>query len=454
MATVLVSTHGTNGDVLPLIRVGRELAGRGHDVSVMTHAWFADRVAAAGLRHVPIDTDEAYDRHLDDTGRFMLDPLRDPEGVLELYRRNKLFEQLRDEVEMIRQRYRPGETVVLARHTSGIAALIAAELYGVPVATQAMAPCQYVTLPVTHQVYRHVLEAGFDDLFGGFGLEPVRDWVAYLNSARVQLGGWPGWFDAAGDPTPDAVLKCGFILGDTAGTTEGAAQDTAPPDWPEPPVLITGGTGLVLHRPFYEVAARACHRAGRPALLVTRHRSLVPDPLPEGVRWLPSAPFAALMPYVSAVVHHGGMGTLGRALASATPQVMLAHGVDRPDNAERMERAGLCRWLPVSRWEEKPAVDLLTEVLQDTGYRERVAPLAAETASDAAVRTAADRVEGLIGTDGILTRPGLRQRLGRLTPQQRARLAAMLTERAGSRAAASGTGERPVGSGADRGAGS
>ncbi|MBP2703139.1 glycosyltransferase [Microbispora sp. RL4-1S] len=439
MALILLSTHGTNGDVLPFVRLGRELAARGHEVAVLTHAWFADRIAAAGLRHVPIDTDEAYDRHLDDTRTFMLDPLRDPDGVRELYRRNGLFEQLRDEVQTLRELYRPGETVVVARHTSGVAALMAAELSGVPVALVAVSPSQYVALPVTGQVYRHVLGPGYDEVFQAFGLPKVRAWAAYLTSPRVQLALWPEWFDAAGQAAPAEVVRCGFVLGDTA--------DGPVPAWEEPPVLITGGTGQVLHRRFYEVAAHACHRLGRRALLVTRHRSFVPDPLPSGVEWTASAPFASVMPHVAAVVHHGGMGTLARALASSAPQVLLAHGVDRPDNAERLERAGVARWLPVSHWSRDRAADLIAAALADDGYRDRISLLAADAAADVAVRAAAGHVEALIGTDGKPDRTGhrtltderaradqraeRRERLERLSPAQRARLAAALRERNG-----------------------
>ncbi|MEW9532189.1 glycosyltransferase [Microbispora sp. NPDC049125] len=418
---MLLITHGTNGDVLPFVRIGRELAERGHEVTVMTHAWFADRIAAAGLRHLPIDTAEGYDRHLDDARQFMLDPLKDPGGVLELYQRNGLFELLADEVRMIEAHYRPGETVVVARHTSGMAGLMAAERRGVPVALVSVTPHQYVSLPVVGEIFRNVLGRGYDEIFRSFGLRPVRDWTGYLMSVKTQLALWPEWFDAAGQQAPGHVVRCGFVLGDTA---EGPV-----PEWSEPPVLITGGTGQVLHERFYDVAVAACRRIGRPALLVNRHPSFLPESLPDGVEWLPSAPFATVMPHVAAVLHHGGIGTLARALSSATPQVLLAHGVDRPDNAERLHRAGVAEWLPVTHWDEERLAGLLARALDDDGYRERMAPLAADAASENSVRVVAEHVEGLLGTDQIMTRPDPRERIARLTPEQRTRLAAMARAR-------------------------
>jgi rhamnosyltransferase subunit B len=68
MATMLLVSHGTDGDVLPFVGLGRLLAGRGHEVTVLTHAPYADVVGRAGLGFVAIDTEPEYERQLADTG--------------------------------------------------------------------------------------------------------------------------------------------------------------------------------------------------------------------------------------------------------------------------------------------------------------------------------------------------------------------------------------------------
>lgn len=45
------------------------------------------------------------------------------------------------------------------------------------------------------------------------------------------------------------------------------------------------------------------------------------------------------------------------------------------------------------------------------------------------MRVAADHAEALLGTDAVMTRPDPRERLARLTPEQRTRLAAMARAR-------------------------
>jgi UDP:flavonoid glycosyltransferase YjiC (YdhE family) len=45
--------------------------------------------------------------------------------------------------------------------------------------------------------------------------------------------------------------------------------------------------------------------------------------------------------------------------------VILAHGVDRPDNAQRLARRGVAGWLPAEQWDTDEVVQLLAAALTD-----------------------------------------------------------------------------------------
>jgi UDP:flavonoid glycosyltransferase YjiC (YdhE family) len=96
---------------------------------------------------------------------------------------------------------------------------------------------------------------------------------------------------------------------------------------------------------FFAAAADAMRRSGRPALMVSADRSVLPTRLPEGVWHLPFAPFGWLFERASVVVHHGGIGTAGRALEAGVPQLVVPSGFDQFDNAARIERLGVGRSL-------------------------------------------------------------------------------------------------------------
>jgi UDP:flavonoid glycosyltransferase YjiC (YdhE family) len=224
----------------------------------------------------------------------------------------------------------------------------------------AVAPIQLMAARGALHAYRHLLGDGIAGVRRRLGLEPIEDWEGWFSSAALQIGLWPEWFDRAGTRSPLGVRLTGFPLPDDADDEPLPPEAEEALSGPVAPVLVTGGTGRMLHQRFYTAAVEGARLAGRPVLLVVRHRDLVPDPLPPDVTWFPRLPFRAVMPRVSMVVHHGGIGTLSRALRARVPQIILAHGVDRPDNAERLRHHGLATWLPAPRWTPEEVAPLVT----------------------------------------------------------------------------------------------
>ncbi|MGN9909814.1 condensation domain-containing protein [Phytohabitans sp. LJ34] len=431
MGTFLVTTYGTNGDVLPFIRIGQALRRRGHEVVLHTHAYYGATARAAGLDFVAVDTEEEYARTLHDSRHLLLDVLADVNHLAEFYERNGLWEQIRREYESMAALARArelGQVVAVSRHTSGLSALMLRESHGVPAAWLALSPTLFMAVPLTERLFPQTLAGPAGRVRAAVGLSTVDDWATWLSSADLQMGLWPDWFDTAGEPAPAGAALPGFVTHDDAETGDLPAEVTALVESGRGPVLLTGGSGQLLHREWYRVAAEACALASRPGILVCRHRDMVPDPLPEGVIWQPSLPFRTLMPRVAAVVHHGGVLTCARAIASGTPQVILAHGTDRPDNAARLRRLGLAEWLPAARWTPDAAAGLIRKVLDDPGYAARNRDRAPLVDSTAAVEAACDRLEGLLGarvTAAPVTtakEASVRDRIQRLSPEQRAAL--------------------------------
>lgn len=360
MAVFLMVTHGTAGDVLPFLRIGRTLARDGHVVKLFSHAPYATAAARAGITFVPIDTEASYEAQLAHSPDLL--NLRGAADLREHYRREGLIDQFHAEIAELVRHHQPGRTVLVGRHTSALSVLTAAELLGAPAAWIAVAPAQTMLAPIASMYLAHGLAGDLDRVRRSYSLLPVADWARWFNSPDLLLGLWPRWFDTAGTPAPDGVELTGFVLGDDQDGLPGmtVATGRGAPTVPEPvatmltarvpPVLVTGGTGQMLHPRFYDSAVAAVAATGRTGLVVSPRRDLVPRQLPVGWRWAPRLPFPEVLPRVAALVHHGGIGTAVRALHSATPQVILAHGVDRPDNAARLAASGLAWWQPAQRW--------------------------------------------------------------------------------------------------------
>lgn len=424
MANLLLITHGTWGDVLPFLGLGAALARQGHRATVLTHAPYRRAVLDAGLEFVATDTEEEYARELANERLLLKGLFRNPSSLTEFASRTNQFNQFRRELATIFERYVPGETAVVARHTTGVAGLMAAEAVAVPVAWVAATPSQFQALPLMEGLYQFSLGQPMNRLRASFGLAPVHDWRKWFATPVLQLGLWPEWFDKAGVTAPAATHLTGFITHDPAESGELPATAAALLDQNPPPVLVSGGTSQYLHGRFYHAAADACAEAGLTGMLVCQHRDLVPDPLPPGVHWFAELPFRLVMPKVSAVLHHGGIGTLARALSAGTPQVILPYGVDRPDNATRLQRLGLAEKLPASEWTPGRIAALL---LRATARRRDPPAAVTSAAADRAARLLAT-LPGMPPAVPVVPdqRAWLAARLSRLSPEQRRALAGRL----------------------------
>ena len=96
----------------------------------------------------------------------------------------------------------------------------------------------------------------------------------------------------------------------------------------------------------------------------------------------------------AAVVHHGGIGTVAKALSTGTPQLILPMAFDEPDNAARVRSLGAGESLKLGRWKIAQMVDALNRLMSDES-RKRCRRVAERLHGDDALETAAKRVEGL-----------------------------------------------------------
>ena len=81
------------------------------------------------------------------------------------------------------------------------------------------------------------------------------------------------------------------------------------------------------------------------------------------------------MPHMEAIIHHGGIGTMGQAFAAGKPQVVLAVGADRPDNAARLQRLEVGAFIPPPLWQPETVADALRKLIESPRVRARAQEL-------------------------------------------------------------------------------
>ena len=104
-------------------------------------------------------------------------------------------------------------------------------------------------------------------------------------------------------------------------------------------------------------------------------------PLPPHVRVERFLPQSEILARCSAVVSHGGSGSVLGALAHGLPQVLIPMGADQPLNAARCEQLGVARVLDPVAATPNDVREAVTAVLHEPAYRNSARRLRQEFAA-------------------------------------------------------------------------
>jgi len=116
--------------------------------------------------------------------------------------------------------------------------------------------------------------------------------------------------------------------------------------------------------------------------------------VPPNVTACGFVPHDAALPYMSAVISHGGLSTIMTALAAGVPLVCLPQGREQPLNAERVAACGAGQVVAAGAGAAEIAA-VITAVLRDGSARAAAQRFAAEIAALGAGESAAQELEQL-----------------------------------------------------------
>jgi UDP:flavonoid glycosyltransferase YjiC (YdhE family) len=217
-------------------------------------------------------------------------------------------------------------------------------------------------------------------------LPPVTDGLGAWEAPELVLVTAPRWFDVDA-AAPSHVVHAGPL--NVATRREGPRAD-------RPRVLLTFSSTVMEGQPA--LIARVCAAvAGRDVdAVLTLGPAVDRDAVrvPDGVEVLTVADHDALLPGCAAVISHGGLGTLLRALAHGVPLLLLPLGRDQAFNAGRVARFGAGLHLPA----EAPVHEIRTALealLVDSRFAASAAGLAERIAADHPDETAVEALEAV-----------------------------------------------------------
>jgi UDP:flavonoid glycosyltransferase YjiC (YdhE family) len=154
---------------------------------------------------------------------------------------------------------------------------------------------------------------------------------------------------------------------------------------------------------LFGAALEACAILGVRGVFLTKYRDQLPHPLPSSILHSAFAPFQKLFPQCAAVVHHGGIGTVAKAMATGTPQLISPICFDQIDNGVRVKGLGAGDWIKFKRRGGRQIADALSRLITPE-TRSRCREISARFENNEALASAAQHVERF--ATGRRCRPG------------------------------------------------
>lgn len=426
---IVLSTFGSFGDVHPYIALALELKARGHRPVVATSELYREKMDAAGVELWPVRPDDLPTYDEPERISAMLDKMLEARtGTMEIMN-TLILPHLRTAYEDLSEAARGAD--LLVTHPLPLIGPVVAEKLGLPWASSVLAPGSFLSaydppvppqLPALHRLLRlhpffmralmvgarvqlRPLKRAVNSLRADLGLppsvgEPIHE---AQHSPRLVLALFSKVLAAPQPDWPPHAHVTGFPFYDRRdyfGETDASPELLDFLDAGPPPVVFTlGSAAFWVAKDFYTESIRAAQDLGVRALLLIGHQNNRPSgELPAGVAAFEYAPFGALLPRASVVVHHGGVGTTGQSLRAGRPQLVVPFSHDQFDNGARAARLGAARTLPRPKYSAASAARELKILLNETSYAERAAEAARIVGGERGTETACDLLETMLAT--------------------------------------------------------
>ncbi|WP_084962925.1 glycosyltransferase [Thermoactinospora rubra] len=417
---VVILTHGTRGDVQPYAALAYALMEAGHEAVLGAPAASASLAEPYGMPFLPLD--DGPNKLIDDPEiRQAIETnyrgLRGKKIALQVMRRTKpLMGQVF--ADMIRAVDLGADLIV---HPPGIPAHHIAEKLGVPAVPAAMQPVWVPTatfpnpmLPV--RLPRALNRASYLPIkmllrsFAGVA-DQLRDTLDLAkrrgrHDVMRAPGGGPSTVLQAfsrhvlppGLDYPATVHTTGFwYLPAAPGWAPSDELAAFLADGPAPVYVGFGSMAGTDPERIGRIVTEAVRLAGVRAVLAAGWGGMRVGDLSGDVFLLEQAPHDWLFPRMAAIVHHGGSGTTGAALAAGRPQVVVPFVADQPFWAARMHATGVAPApMPQRHLTPEGLASAIKLAATDHAMAEKATILGGLVRADDGVRTAVKILESLV----------------------------------------------------------
>lgn len=352
MKKVIVVAFGSHGDILPCLDVARQFKYKGHDVVVILNPFFADVAKKSTVDFITVGNEgdilSVFGNPDSSDNRFFMRAIA---GAMHKF--------ISDAAPIVSAHNSPGNAILLGSSIVVGLKPVARSL-GMSVGLIHFTPKHLGSVHGTkcfaqarHPATTTEAEAGRtlpdrEEVAAAHPLQPET-----YDQADLIIGTFPDWYAAVDGDVAVNLIFTDFPLHDDFAEAALSAELEAFLSAGAAPVGFTPGTANASAREFFAKSVAACTNSGRRAILVSMHGEHVPASLPPHVLHVGYAPFKTLLPRLSAIVHHGGIGTASQAMRAGIPQLIQPLVYDQFDTAVRLSQLGV--GLEIAQEDYQPA---------------------------------------------------------------------------------------------------
>ncbi len=402
-ATLLLTSAYENGrlkgHLLGLLDLAQELVSRGHRVLVYTEASARADVEASGAELLP-------HQNYRDIGARMDAALRDAPRWAQRSRllrglyitrssRRAMIDSTRELAEELEPLLRREQVDCVVYDYSAYAAAYAAERVGIPAISVAnsglIADPQGMPLllrmsglgrlasrlpGLVHRIADVMIP--MKQVRKALGLPPRKERQAEI----LQLVASPLLHIITLYPglVKDHSLRDNQLFAGPMAFNGQAREETPPPLSPPlaPGTILVSTTTVGGDFGLLRKVLEALAPLGLPVLATSAGSTDVPEGLGPHIRVERFVPHEQVLPHVAALVTHGGVGVMGRALRHGVPTLTIPLFSDQPINARLMEAQGLAYHLPFRLATPEAIRERVQALLRDQALHERLKQTARE----------------------------------------------------------------------------
>ena len=418
---ILVIAIGSRGDVNPFLVLALKLMSKGHEVVFCASENYRKMIVGYGLRFIPHSTLQEYEEVTQDPDMWHY------RKALPTYIKKGLLPLLHRLYPLILQE-RTKDFVVVAP-LFALAAKLAEEVEGIKLVQLHLAPSMLRSLRDTAQIgtvpmsdampawYKKLVWWTADSFFidpcikkdlnifrRELGLKPVsRILNACLFSSGLNAAVFSSHFGQKQPdwPMPAEVFDFFLYDGDEQVSPEAAEFLSRG----APPIVFTFGTAYRFGKNTFKESIKALEMLNERGIFLSSKKEDIPDGLPDTIKAFAFLPLGKILSSCKAIVHHGGVGTLGQALKSGVPQLIRPMAYDQFDNAYRITTRKLGSYILIRQYKADKLYKKLRTLLDDAEIRANCREVARHIDSEKALEALIKKIEELGAGGGTVHQP-------------------------------------------------